>query len=229
MERAYTPLPQKYNPNYRIVLEMSHSSAEATSDEEECFDISTDSLESSCKRMRLNSSLDSLETQSHVPEVKPDECQDEGLPNIPESPDESLCSDVFVVEEPSNHEESITSSRVLEYLEQVRQENSSSYFVTPPRQLNFLPASPLNNLGEPRKPDETTASRTESTTLTFLPRQTGELLSPEEWSCRSPLPVWVAAVKELELGEDMDAAYASQVGILGTNLNFKHDLEINCD
>ena len=62
LERSSTPLSRKYIPSYMIVLEMSHSSAEATADEEECFDISTDSLESSCKRMRLNSSLDTLET-----------------------------------------------------------------------------------------------------------------------------------------------------------------------
>ena len=110
-----------------------HSPAEATADEEECFDISTDSLESSCKWMRLNSSLDTLETQPSVPEANHDKRRDEGLRDSPESPDEGLCSDVFIVEEePSNHEESKTSSRVLEYLEQVRQEDSTSYFETPP-------------------------------------------------------------------------------------------------
>ena len=67
LERASWPLPREYVAKYRIVSEMSHSSAEATADEKECFDISTDSLESSCKRMKLNSSLDFLETQSHVP------------------------------------------------------------------------------------------------------------------------------------------------------------------
>ena len=45
LERTFTPLPRKYIPNYMIVLYMSHSSAKATADEEDCFDSSTDSLE----------------------------------------------------------------------------------------------------------------------------------------------------------------------------------------
>ena len=99
------------------MLEVSPSSAEATADEEERSDISTDSLESSCKGMKNNSSLESLETQSQVPRVNPDERQDEGLPDSPKS----MCSDVFVVEEPSNHEESLTSSKVAEYVDKVHQ------------------------------------------------------------------------------------------------------------
>ena len=52
----------------------------------------------------------------------------------------------------------------------------------------------------------------------------------DSWQeCQRPLPVWDAAVKELELGEDMDAAYASQGGILDINSNFKLVLKINCD
>ena len=70
--------------------------------------------------------------------------QDEGPADSPESPGESLSSEIFVVEQ-ADHEESTTSSRVLKFLEQVCQEDSSSYFVTPPgtpRKMYFLPASP---------------------------------------------------------------------------------------
>ena len=56
--------------------------------------------------------------------------EDEEVPDSPESLDESMSSDVFIVEEATNNEESITSTKAAEYLEQVRQEDSSSYFIT---------------------------------------------------------------------------------------------------
>ena len=74
---------------------------------------------------------------------------DEEMADSPESPDESLSSDIFVVEASANNEESVTSSMVAEYLEKVRQEDSSSYFSAPPgtpRKISFKPASPLNDL-----------------------------------------------------------------------------------
>ena len=67
--------------------------------------------------MKHNSSLEFLETLSQISSVNPDERQDEGLSDSPES----MCSDVFVVEEPTNHEESLTSSKVAEYLDKVQQ------------------------------------------------------------------------------------------------------------
>ena len=163
-ERASKPFPREFIPNYRVVLEVSYSSAEATADEEECFDISTDSLDSNCKRLKLNSSLESLETQSHVPRVNLDERQDEGLPDNPENPDESMCSDVFVVEAPSDFEESLTSIKVAEYLEKVHQKDSSTYFIIPPgtpEKLNFQPVSPLNDLEEERNTSGAAEIRTE--------------------------------------------------------------------
>ena len=54
------------------------------------------------------------------------------MADSPESPDESLSSDIFVVEASANDTESITSSKAADYLEKVRQEDSSSYFNTPP-------------------------------------------------------------------------------------------------
>ena len=74
----------------------------------------------------------------------------EGPADDSESPDESLSSEIFIVEHAA-HEESVTSNRVLEYLEQVQQEDSSSYFVIPPgtpRRIIFQPKSPLNDVEE---------------------------------------------------------------------------------
>ena len=65
------------------------------------------------------------------------------MADSPESPDESLSSDIFVVETSANDKESITSSKVAEYLEKVNQEDASSYFNTPsgtPKKINFLQA-----------------------------------------------------------------------------------------
>ena len=131
LERASTLLPLEIIPSYRVILQVSHSSAEATADEEECFDISTDSLESSCKNLRLNCSLELIEPETYAPRQNPTERQNEDVPDSPESPDESMCSDVFAVEESPDNAESITSSRVEEYLEMVQQKDSASYFITP--------------------------------------------------------------------------------------------------
>ena len=127
------------------MLEVPHSPAEATVGKEEYFDLSLESLESDCKRMRLNLSYESIESEE-LPnsELALENLQDEGPADSPES----LSSEIFVVEQ-ADHEESTTSSRVLGYLEQVRQEESTSYFVTPPctpRKIDFLPASPLSDL-----------------------------------------------------------------------------------
>ena len=176
LERASTALSRSYAPNYRIVLNMSHSSTEAAADEEEYLDISTDSLESDCKKLKLNSSLDTLNTQSQISDTHQNKLRGEGLPDSPESPDESFSSDVFVVEEPSTQEGSVTSSRVLEYLEQVNQEDAHSYFETPPgtpKRINFAPASSLNDLEEPRGTIATTAPEPEYYPVSFFPRLPG--------------------------------------------------------
>ena len=51
--------------------------------------------------------------------------REEGPADSPESPDENRSSEIFIVGHAA-HEESATSSRVQEYLEQVHQEDSSS-------------------------------------------------------------------------------------------------------
>ena len=145
--RASAPLPRDRKENPRIVVEILNSSAEATADEEEILDLSLNSLETECKRMKLSKSYTSFETveSGQYPHSK----SSEELADSPESPDESLSSDIFVVEASANSEESVASSKVAEYLEKVRQEDSSTYFNTPlgtPRKITFTPASPLNDL-----------------------------------------------------------------------------------
>ena len=96
VERSSTPLPREAIPNYRVVLENSLSSAEAEADEEEYFNVSPDSLEASYKRIKLNSSLSSIDSNSYPQPEGNDEAQtSEEIPDSPESPDKAcrrMCS-----------------------------------------------------------------------------------------------------------------------------------------
>ena len=74
------------------------------------------------------------------------ESRAEKLADSLESPDESLNSDIFVVKVQTATEESVSSSRIVEFLEQVDQEDSGSYFVTLPGPLRRINSSPLNDL-----------------------------------------------------------------------------------
>ena len=176
-ERSSTPLPREAIPKYRVILERALSPAEAVADEEEYFDVSADSLEASYKRIKLNSSLSSIDSNSLPQQEENDEAQtNEEIPDSPESPDESMSSDVFVVEEAISNEGSISSSKVAEYLEKVHQEDSSSYFVTPlgtPRKNNFTYASPLNDLEVRRSFDDSEDNGTRFPPQMFLPQQPG--------------------------------------------------------
>ena len=62
MGRASTPLPKNAQPSFRVILEISNSSAEAVAHKEECFDIFVDTLEANFERMRINSTFESLES-----------------------------------------------------------------------------------------------------------------------------------------------------------------------
>ena len=62
IERASTPLPRDSQVNPRIIIEIPHSSAEATADDEEYLDLLLDSLETDCKRMKLSDSYTSFES-----------------------------------------------------------------------------------------------------------------------------------------------------------------------
>ena len=156
-ERTSTPVPKNYQENYRIILEMSQSSTGALADEEEYFDISADSLESNCKRMKLDSSLESLSPENrhnssveslHSAMIESPESPDElGNSNESDADDNSGVSIVESHKPPSA--ESITSTVKVDFLEQVREEDASSYFVTPPgplKKVNVQPISPLNDL-----------------------------------------------------------------------------------
>ena len=220
VERSSTPLPRETMPNYRVILKNSLSSAEAVADEEEYFDVSADSLEASYKRIRLNSSLSSIDSSSYPQQEGNVVAQaGEEIPDSPESPDESMSSDVFVVEEATNNEPSFSSSKVAEYLEKVYREDSSSYFVTPlgiPRKINFTLASPLNDLEARRSFDDSEETEMSPYHLRFC--QDNQVFSPEEWPCHSPLPDWIVSADEWGSEEAMGAAYDSPNGILITNL-----------
>ena len=159
IERASTPLPRDSQVNPRIIIEIPHSSAEATADDEEYLDLSLDSLETDCKRMKLSDSYTSFESVESG-EYPHSTDSEEALADSPESPDEqekgednsSLNSGVFVVEGQYTHSsKSVTSTNVADYLEHVTREDANSFFVTPPgplRRVNLRPVSPLNDLEE---------------------------------------------------------------------------------
>ena len=77
LERAATPLTRKLIPNFRVVLEISHSSDETAVDEEEYFDMSADSLGQRYKRMRLGSNTEMRLQQGLAIKLQ----EDEGLPD----------------------------------------------------------------------------------------------------------------------------------------------------
>ena len=116
-----------------MVLEISHSSAGAVADEEEYFDISTDSLEKNCKRMRLNSSFESLRTDELANSgAEEEQCPVPNYADSPKSPDPSLNSDVFVVGKPHAVETtSISSSDIAECVRQTTEDDGDSYFPSP--------------------------------------------------------------------------------------------------
>ena len=191
LERASMPLPREQIPHYRVILEISHFLAEAVADEERYFNTIADSLESDCKRMRLNTSLDSLEPEVYIQQEDTVRSQDEELPDSPEIPDKSMNSEVFIVEEPITHEESVTSSKVAEYPEQVHQEDSNSYFITPPdplRRINFLPTSPLNDLEGGRSNAGSSVSSVLVPQLSLLPCQPGRGVRPTSGALSHPAP-----------------------------------------
>ena len=101
--------------------------------------ISLDSLEFNCKRMKLDSSLESLSPEnrhySSVESLHSAMIESPENPNELENRNESDADDnsgVFIVE---SHEtpstESIKSIVIADFLDQVREKEASSYFVTP--------------------------------------------------------------------------------------------------
>ena len=210
LERVSTPLPRERIPNYRVVLEISRSSAEAVTDDEEYFDVSAESLVIICKKMRLNSKVDCLESEmGHQQEDIIETQEDEELPDSPESSEESLNSEVFVVEKHWAPEESTSSSNTLKNLEQTNREDSSSYVDTPPgplRKINPQPISPLNDLKEKKYTGRNTTTSAFAPKLSFLPRQPGRGVRPTSVALSQPAPGLGCCRKRKELAEVTDAA-----------------------
>ena len=124
--------------------------------------MSLESLESDCKRTKLSLSYESIRSGEITDtEQTPEDFREEQPADSPESPDESLNSEVFIVEGHSAPEDSASSSRVLHYLEEVAPEDSNSFFITPPGPLKGVysqNASPLNALEKRRNPVENTTA-----------------------------------------------------------------------
>ena len=115
LERVSTPLPRCEISNYRKVLEIPHFPAEATIGEEEFFDLSLKFLESDCKRIKLILSYESIRSGEITDtEETPKVLQEEQPADSPESPDESLNSEKFIVERHSAPKDSASRSRVLQ-------------------------------------------------------------------------------------------------------------------
>ena len=187
--RASTPLPRDDKEYPKIIVEILNSSAEATTDGEEFLDLSPNSLETECKRMKLDESYTSFGSEESD-QYQQSERSEEIIADSPESPNESMSSDIFVVEASTNNEESIISSKVAGYLEKVRQEDSSSYFITPPgtpRKIYFRPASPLNDLDDSHMYD-TAQNGKKLPSLTLMPRQPGNNVPPRSVVLSQPAP-----------------------------------------
>ena len=106
IERASTPLLRCEILNYRVVLEIPLSPAEATVEQEECFELSLESLKADRKRMKLSLSYEFIRC-GELSDVE----------------DESI----IVVKGQTAIEESVSSSRSLEFLELVDRENFSFF------------------------------------------------------------------------------------------------------
>ena len=114
-----------------------------------------------------------------------------------------MSSDIFIVEEPPAGEESMTSDKVVKYLERVRQEDSSSYFNTPPgipRRISFKPASPLKDLGEKRNNSTTLETSMELPPLAFAPRQPGRSVFPRGVALSQTAPGLGCSCKRIGIG-----------------------------
>ena len=63
LRKSLHPLPECETTNYRVVLDVPDSPTEATVGDEEYFDLSLESLESDCERMKLILSYESIESE----------------------------------------------------------------------------------------------------------------------------------------------------------------------
>ena len=173
--RSSTPLPKKNEKYPKIIVEILNSSAEATADEEEFLDLSLNSLETECKRMKLSESYTSFETveSGQYPQSE----SEEEIADSPESPDPSLNSDVFVVEKPCEEEmSSMTSSKVAEFIRQATEDDARSYFNSP--------RGPLRVWGEQGK--ESLNDLDEERGLAVMPPSRDKAVDPNVYELQYP-------------------------------------------
>ena len=113
IKRASAPLPRNSQINPRIIFEISQSSAEATADEQESFELSLESLESDCNKLKLSESyicFESVKSDQYPCFVSTEEISDS-----PESSDGSQNLVIFVEEgHAAPEDKSVTSSKILE-------------------------------------------------------------------------------------------------------------------
>ena len=186
---------------------MSLSSTGALADEEKYFDISADSSDPNCKRMKLVSSLESLNPEDrHNSSV---ESPHSAMIESPENPDvlgnsnERDAGDnsgVFIVEShrPSSAE-SIPSAVIADFLDQVSEEDASSYFVTPPgplKKVNVQPISPLNDMEKRAYRDTITPM------LVFQPRTLSCANFPTRASLSQAAPGLACSCRRMRIGRE---------------------------
>ena len=136
--------------------------------------------------MKLGLSKESIESEELS---ETEELHEEEPADRLEGPDESLSSEIFVGE---GDKESLSSSQVLQYLEQLAQEDSNSYFIIPPGPLKKVysqNACTLNDLGRERSAIEITNVSVYAPQYSFQLRQAVRVVRP--W-----LPDWLVGADE---------------------------------
>ena len=158
--------------------------------------------------MRLDSSLESLSPEDyHNSSVESPHSAMIRSPESPESPDVLEVSSerdaddnsgVFIVESHQPHStESITSAVIADFLDQVREDDASAYFVTPSRPLkkvNVQPVSPLNDLEKREYKDAATPM------LVSQLRIPGRANFPTRAALSQPAPGLACGCQRLRLG-----------------------------
>ena len=152
--------------------------------------------------MKLSESYTSLETVESG-QYPHSESSEKKIADSPENPDDSLSSDIFVLEASANNEKSMTSSKVAGYLEMVCQEYSSSYSNTPPgtpRKISFRTTSLLNDLEERRSINVTAELGMRLPTLSPMPRQPGNYVLYRRVGLSQPAPGLGCTCRRIAIG-----------------------------
>ena len=122
----------------------------------------------------------------------------------PESCDESVNSEIFVVEGHPAPKEAVLSSQVLQYLKQVAQEDSNSYFVTSPGPLKKVclqTTSPLNDLEKKKESNQEYDCQRDCSPISVPASSTRESGSTHDGgpvTARYRIGLWVQTSRNLE-------------------------------